>query len=151
LSVTKVEKVEINGTVVASAWVIDKEPVLGWWAEHTGQISSVPIRVLDTGTSSNYNWLRSYLIQQISWLKNSKAKTRRSNKILFDSIYEQNHITDRRYKERCRTQAFKMLDAWVAMGWISSYRPVYDVKDTKRKTPVAVSIKYDTTEQIEAN
>lgn len=148
LSVTKVEKVEINGTVVASAWVIDKEPVLGWWAEKTGEISSVPIRVLDTGTSSNYNWLRSYLIQQITWLKNGKGK-KRSNKILFDTIYKQNNITDRRYKERCRTQAFKMLDAWEDMGWITSYKPVYDAKDTRKKTPVAISIKYDTTAKIE--
>lgn len=151
LSVTKVEKVEINGTVVASAWVIDKEPVLGWWAEHTGEISSVPIRVLDTGTSSNYNWLRSYLIQQISWIKNGKGKRKRSNKILFDTIYKQNDITDRRYKDRCRKQTFKMLDAWVDMGWITSYRLVYDAHDSKKKTPVAVSIKYSQTEQIEAS
>lgn len=122
-SVVPMERVEaiVNGKLAESAVHVFREPPLISFAKERRQITTVPIKLLDTplsNTSANIR-LEDYLIERISRIKKDGVKT--SNKILFATIYKNAGITTKKQKQRAPEKIEKLLKHYESCGFIKGY------------------------------
>lgn len=81
-----------------------------------------------------------FLFREIGWMRNAKSK--RSNKILYSSVYAQNGDTTTRAKQLTRTMLFRLLDeCFIPAGYVTAYKEDNGgsgpgVKITLNKTPL---------------
>lgn len=107
------------------------KPILYEYAQISGQIITVPIKLLQTkdavrGTDEVIV-IRGYLLRQIEWIKNDK--TTRSDNITYQGIYEELSILrtaldSKAYENKTRkirNHVKAVLDEWIDEGYILKY------------------------------
>ena len=86
-----------NGRRIPAEYVFSRKPILYTYSEAKGQYLTVDFSVLDVFSDKNVTEyaieIRNYLITQIENMKNSKGY-RRSNKILWDTLYKHAGMKD---------------------------------------------------------
>ena len=109
----------VNGQVADAAIHIFREPPMMTFARERKQITTFSARLLDSPLSkTNGNIeLEDYLIEEIARIKNGK----RSNKLLFKTIYEHANITTTKQKQRAPGKIRQLLDHYKAHGFIKAY------------------------------
>ena len=109
----------VNGQVADAAIHIFREPPMMTFARERKQITTFSARLLDSPlskTNSNIE-LEDYLIEEIARIKNGK----RSNKLLFKTIYEHANITTTKQKQRAPGKIRQLLEHYKAHGFIKAY------------------------------
>ena len=139
----RVEIMELNGQKVTDCIHLLKNPPLYDYARDKNQIGSIDIKMLDTplsNTKENIE-IKGYLLRRIASIKNSKSNM--SDTIRYDTLYKYLQIKApnknalyRQYQE-VRNKVKKLLDFWIKMGLISSYR---EEKEGKSIAKVTISI-----------
>lgn len=136
------EKIEIGaGGKTVKGYHILREPILLSYAKMTKQLATVDARLLDikevdkkgnvTTVSIKSNEARvavnGYLLRRIAVMKNDRThkKTKQSNIILFDTLFEETGIPQDSNARRIKDYTFQVLDYFKAMNYIKGY--------TKRK------------------
>lgn len=101
------------------------KPILYQYAQQSKQIISIPIGLLNTknalSSTDEVIVIREYLIRRIETMKNTNGK---SNKILFDSIYQEIGLINKPTKQKAdkiRTSVKKILDYWKSEKYIKGY------------------------------
>jgi hypothetical protein len=112
----------VDGQLTEGALEIAEFPKLFQFSIDRGQITTVPIKLLESPiskTKANMT-LEDYLIRRISQMNNPNKKV--PNKILLSTLYEQCGIKDRMQKSRLVNDKLpKLLDHYVKTGYIKSY------------------------------
>lgn len=112
----------VDGQLTEGALEIAEFPKLFQFSIDRGQITTVPIKLLESPiskTKANLT-LEDYLIRRISQMNNPNKKV--PNKILLSTLYEQCGIKDRMQKSRLVNDKLpKLLDHYVKTGYIKSY------------------------------
>jgi hypothetical protein len=118
-------KIEIKagGEIVSGyEFISEKDPILYSHAQVSGQIYTIPIKLLKTKSkvrgTEEVIIIREYLIRQIEWIKSNKSK--RSPNITYKSIYEelgisQTDLNEKAYKEKTfkiRSHTKALLASW---------------------------------------
>lgn len=116
----------INGNVVESAIHILKEPALLTYAAITNQIATVDVKYLNSPLNKNDATieLEDYLIYRISRIKRKGSRT--SNKIRFETIYDNAGITTPMQRRRALEKLRKLLDFYKQGGFIDGFKIVSD-------------------------
>ncbi|MDE5854638.1 MAG: hypothetical protein K2H19_06200 [Ruminococcus sp.] len=131
------------GGKTVKGYLIQSEPLLLTYAKRTKQLATVDARLLDikevdekgkvTTVSIKSNESRvavnGYLLRRIAVMKNDRRtnkKPKKSNIILFESLFEETGITQDSNTRRIKDYAFQVLDYFTAMDYIKGY--------TKRKS-----------------
>lgn len=114
----------VNGQTAEAAIHIFREPPMVSFARERKQITTVSLKLLDTPISkTNANIeLEDYLIEEISRIK----KGGRNNKMLYEKIYQNASITQKKQKQRATEKIYKLLDHYVKCGYIKAYKKVSD-------------------------
>lgn len=109
----------INGQVAETAIRLFREPPMVTFARDRKQITTVPIKLLETPLSkTNQNLaLEDYLLEQIAHMKRGSV----SNKMLYQTIYENAGITTAKQKTRAPEKIKKILEYYVKCKHIKSY------------------------------
>ena len=122
--------VNLNGQEHEAYKLLDK-PILYEYAQISGQIISVPMKLLQTKdavrSTDEVIVIRGYLLRQIEWIKNDKSN--RSDNIAYQSIYNELKILkfdlgEQAYKDKTkkiRNHVKAVLDEWVEEGYILKY------------------------------
>lgn len=127
---------EAGGNEVVG-YKFNAKPVLYGYAQYSKQIISIPIGLLNTkkalSSTDEVIVIREYLIRRIETMKNTKGK---SNKILFDSIFQEIELdnNDNSYKtksKRTRDSIKKILDYWKTEKYIKDYNEYKDGRSFK--------------------
>ena len=112
----------VDGQLTEGALEIAEFPKLFQFSIDRGQITTVPIKLLESPiskTKANMT-LEDYLIRRISQMNNPNKKV--PNKILLSTLYEQCGIKDRMQKSRLVNDKLpKLLNHYVKTGYIKSY------------------------------
>lgn len=112
----------VDGQLTEGALEIAEFPKLFQFSIDRGQITTVPIKLLESPiskTKANMT-LEDYLIRRISQMNNPNKKV--PNKILLSTLYEQCGITDRKQRSRLVNDKLpKLLEHYVKTGYIKSY------------------------------
>ena len=111
----------VNGQIAESAIHVFREPAPISFAKERKQFTTIEVRLFDSPiskTSTNIQ-LEDYLIERISKIKRSSGKT--SNKILFDTIYKQAGITEKKQKQRAPKKIEKLLEHYKNCSFIKGY------------------------------
>jgi len=118
----------INGKTTHGVIFLYDEPPLVAFAKARNQITTLPLDLLAIPVNRNEKntQLADYLMVQISHMKNPKGKTKISNKMLFETIYEYLEITERKAKSRVKETIFKLLDYYKEKDFIKGYRKLKD-------------------------
>jgi len=144
LAATKIT-IKINGQEHEAYEILS--PILYEYARISGQIITVPIKVLQTKNAvrgtDEVIIIRGYLLRQIEWLRNTK--TDRSENITYQGIYEELEISkifldDMAYKNKTRAirnNVKAILSEWKDEGYIIDYT---EYKDGKTLTGVKITI-----------
>jgi hypothetical protein len=107
-------KVKTGGHLM-EAYQINRIPILYQYAQRTKQILSIPPKLLDTKEATRNTEeiisIKEYLIRRIEIMKNDKSM---SNKIVYDTIFEEVNIIIKRYTERDRYRRYikDILSLW---------------------------------------
>lgn len=122
-----------NGkTVTAWEYASNKMPILYTYSEQLNQVTSVNIRLLDTGTRNDETSIlaKTYMLREIAKMK---SKTRNSRKMLYVTIYkacgiDKNDSEDAKAKEankkrrnRYKSYIKQFCDSWTEQGFITGY------------------------------
>lgn len=110
LNMARLDKVEINGKIIDSVWIIKEHPILNKYADAIGQGKDKDINLLKTGTKAPYSTMRLYLVREIEKMREGKRTQKR---ILYTTLFDYLKITDRHKKKRYLTEAEKMLKHWI--------------------------------------
>ena len=141
----RVEIMMLNGNETRDCIHLFRTPPLYDYARDKNQIGTIDIKMLDTplsNTKENIE-LKGYLLKRIASIKN--AKSNMSDTIRYDTLYEylriDNSISDKdllrhKYME-IRNKVKKLLDFWIKMGFISSYK---EEKEGKSIAKIIISI-----------
>jgi len=126
---------------------IYRKPILYEYAQISGQIITVPIKVLQTKdavrSTDEVIIIRGYLLRQIEWMRNTK--TTRSDTITYQGIYEELEISkivlDKKAYEKktakIRGHIKAILDEWKEQGYIIDYA---EWKDGNKITGVKIML-----------
>lgn len=120
------EHYSVNGALTDAAIHIFREPPLISFAKQRNQITTVEIKLLQSPINKTDNNLLidDYLIERISRMKNSHGKS--SNKILFNTIFDNARITAARQKQRSKATIKRYLDHYKQCGFIKDYKEAAD-------------------------
>ena len=122
--------IKINNKEYKAYKLLDK-PILYQYAQVSGQIITVPSKLLQTKdtvrSTDEVIVIRGFLLRQIEWLKNTK--TRRSENITYRSIYEELEIfktalDEKAYENKTRKirdHIKAILEEWKEQGYIKKY------------------------------
>jgi hypothetical protein len=117
---------------------IYRKPILYEYAQISGQIITVPSKLLQTKdavrSTDEVIVIRGYLLRQIEWMKNEK--TNRSENITYTGIYEELEISriiynETAYKNKTRTirnHVKAILNEWREQKYIQNYEEYQDGK-----------------------
>lgn len=124
-------RVDIKGKI-QEAYKLYRKPILYEYSQLSGQIITVPIKLLNTKNKINSTEeviiIRGYLLRQIEWLKNEK--TNRNENIAYKGIYEELEILKTTYDEamykkkthNTRNNVKAILAEWIEQQYIKSYK-----------------------------
>lgn len=122
----------VNGKVIEQAYKIMAIPVLYKYAKEVGQIVSIRQEVLRIPCVSNTEdniVIKNYLAYRIELMKNKRNKIK-SDKILFDKIFEEAqiefHNNEKVERKRKRDVICKILNYWIETKYISWYEITKD-------------------------
>lgn len=120
------EHYSVNGALTDAAIHIFREPPLISFAKQRNQITTVEIKLLQSPINKTDNNLLidDYLIERISRMKNSHGKS--SNKILFNTIFDNARITAAKQKQRSKATIKRYLDHYKQCGFIKDYKEAAD-------------------------
>lgn len=120
LPIERISNVNINGkTTEAAIHILREPPMISFAKKHGNQLTTVPIKVLQSPISKTDNNLQieEYLIERIAKAKKGSL----SNKILISSIYEDANITDTKQKQRLPEKLIRYLDHYKKENFIKGY------------------------------
>ena len=129
LTATKA-RIKINGEL-KEAYRIYRKPILYEYAQISGQIITVPSKLLQTKdavrSTDEVIVIRGYLLRQIEWIKSDK--TIRNDNITYQGIYEELGISrtaldSKAYENKTRkirSHVKAVLDEWQSEGYILKY------------------------------
>jgi len=138
--------VKVSGTEY-EGYKLLRKPILYEYAQISGQIISVPIKVLQTKdavrSTDEVIIIRGYLLRQIEWLRNTN--TYRSDNVTYQGIYEELEISRiilaaKAYENKTakiRNHVKSILDEWKEQGYIIDY---VEYKDGKTLTGITIMI-----------
>jgi len=138
--------VEIKGEK-HEGYKIFRKPILYEYAQISGQIISVPIKVLQTKNAVRRTdeviIVRGYLLRQIEWMRNTN--TTRSDVITYQKIYEELDISKfmldaKAYEKKTakvRSHIKAILDEWKEQGYIIDYT---ENKDGNKLTGIKIML-----------
>lgn len=120
-SLLPLEKIDciINGKLTDSAINIFREPPMITYAKEHKQITTVKVELLQSPlrkTELNLK-LEDYIIEQISHMKKGTL----TNRMLFNSIYTNIGITDKKQRQRTPAKIYELLDYYKKQNWIKEY------------------------------
>jgi ribosomal protein S8 len=113
------------------AYKLYRKPILYEYAQVSGQIITVPNKLLQTKdavrSTDEVIVIRGYLLRQIEWIKNEKTK--RSENIIYKGIYNELEITRDFYDEipykkktaKVRRHVKSILEEWQEQGYIKKH------------------------------
>ena len=139
LAATKIT-VKVSGNEQEAYKLISK-PILYEYAQISGQIITVPAKLLQTKdalrSTDEVIVIRGFLLRQIEWIKNEKAT--RSANITYKSIYEELEITKDIYKadmykkktHATRVHVKTILEEWKRQGYLKDYEEYKERKTLK--------------------
>lgn len=117
----------INGKVVEQAFKLMTVPVLYKYAQKVGQIVSIDqdvIRIPNLSNTEDNIAIKNYLAYRIELMKNKRNRVK-SNRILFDKVFEETqiefHSNEKVERKRKREAICKILDYWITIKYISRY------------------------------
>jgi hypothetical protein len=123
--------VKING-YEHEAYKLLRKPILYEYAQISGQIITVPNKLLQTKdairSTDEVIVIRGYLLRQIEWIKNDK--TERNENITYKNIYEELEISrkildEKSYENKTgkiRSHVKAILDEWKEKKYIQGYK-----------------------------
>lgn len=127
-----------------NAFMLIDEPVLYKYAKLKRQVFAVPLRVLDTPPSKTNDVivLQGYLVRIVETLRRSSAA---ANTILYSTVYELLDSTGATKQKllRIRNHVKAILDYWVEIGYITSYR-----ETTQDRTKYSIELDVPTDQYI---
>lgn len=99
-----------------------REPPLFSFARERKQISSFSVKLLQSPLSktSKNLLIEDYLREEIAWMRNEKGN--RSHRILLETIFKEVGIKSRDSRLRKRKDILALLDHYVSIGFITSYK-----------------------------
>ena len=136
-------KANING-IEQEVYKLYRKPILYEYAQISGQIITVPMKLLNTKSKINSTEdviiIRGYLLRQIEWLKNER--TNRNENITYQSIYSELEIYKTTYDEAMykkkthitRNNVKAILDEWIEQNYIKKYEEYKEGKTIKGVT-----------------
>ena len=122
--------VTINGEEHEAYKILDT-PILYKYAQVSGQILTVPIKMLNTKnavrSTEEVTVIRGYLLRQIGWMRDNNST--RSDHITYQGVYDELGVSradldDMAYRNKTRTirnHATSILDEWKDQGYIIDY------------------------------
>lgn len=114
----------INGQTAEAAIHLFREPPMVSFARERKQLTTIDIKLLDTPlnkTNANIA-LEDYLIEEIARIK----KGNRSNKMLYETIYENTGIKTAKQKQRAPEKIRQLLSYYEACKFIKNYKEMKD-------------------------
>ena len=126
LPIEMLSNVDIRGKITESAINIFREPPLLSFAKGRNQVTTVPVKLLQSPISKTESnlMLEDYLIYRISKAK-AKGKDKKpkfSNIIKLETLYREMEITDRRAKPRLLDKVVRYLDYYKEVKYIVDYK-----------------------------
>lgn len=139
------KKVEVRaGGHTTTAYKIIDAPVLYDYARMTGQVITVPAKLLDIRDSSGGKIsntetriaVKGYLMRRISVMK-GKTANRQSKIILYNTMFEELGLTDltRDDQKRIRKYCLEVLEYWKSSGFVNGYS---ELTQGKKKTGIEI-------------
>lgn len=121
LHINRITKTKINGAFVDGAIRILEEPALVAFARQRKQITTIKRELLESPISKTEGNLAidDYLIENIGQMKNEKSK--RNNRILYDTICSICKLTGRMQKLRLRDKVKIYLTHYQSCGFIKGF------------------------------
>lgn len=115
-----------NGQLTEGAIHLFREPPMVSFARERKQITTVPIKLLETPLNkTNQNLaLEDYLLEQIAHMKRGSI----TNKMLYQTIYENTGIKDKKQKQRAPEKIKKILSYYQSCGHIKAFDMESDKK-----------------------
>ena len=122
--------VKINGEL-KEAYRIYRKPILYEYAQISGQIITVPSKLLQTKdavrSTDEVIVIRGYLLRQIEWIKSDK--TTRNENVTYQGIYDELKVSrldlgEKAYERKTakiRSHVKAILDEWINEGYILKY------------------------------
>ena len=125
LPIEMLSNVDIRGKITESAINIFREPPLLSFAKGRNQVTTVPVKLLQSPISKTESslMLEDYLIYRISKakLKGKDKKPKFSNIIKLETLYREMEITDRRAKPRLLDKVERYLEYYKKIKYIVDY------------------------------
>ena len=125
-SLLPMERVDgvINGKVVESAIHLFREPPLISFARGREQITTIERRLLETPVNKTDQTLmiEDYLIERIAHAKTGNL----SNKILYDTLFKEAKVTDKKQRLRAKAKVKTILWHYVKCDYIKNYEEEED-------------------------
>lgn len=128
---------KINGKITECIYILNT-PILYTNAKYKNQISTTERNVIETSdTNKNKTTINisNYLKNNILQMKGKKTK--RTNKILFNTLYTDLEINGKTQRQRARQKIIKSLDQYKKNGFIKSYKIE---KDNNQYKAIVISI-----------
>ena len=111
----------VDGNLTDGLIHLFREPPLFTFARERKQVSSYKVQLLQVPISkTNKNiQIEDYVRDQIAWMKNKKSK--RSNRLTLDAIFEAAGITTAKQRQRKRADVTKLLTHYANCSWIKRF------------------------------
>ena len=111
----------VDGNLTDGLIHLFREPPLFTFARERKQVSSYKVQLLQVPISkTNKNiQIEDYVRDQIAWMKNKKSK--RSNRLTLDAIFEAAGITTAKQRQRKRADITKLLTHYANCSWIKRF------------------------------
>lgn len=124
MHVEMIDRHNVQGGIAESAVHILAEPALMKFARKRNQITTVPVKLLQSPVSKTEANLaiEGYLIERVAKAKNGTGQ----NKILYATVNEHAHITGKKQQERTPEKVKRYLDYYAQCGHIKKYTAAKD-------------------------
>lgn len=113
-----------NGQIIDSAIHLFREPPLMTFARERKQFTTITLKLLNgplNKTAANLE-LEDYLIEQIARIKTGN----RNKKMLYKTIYENTHITEKKQRQRAPAKIKKLLTHYKECNYINDFKITKD-------------------------
>ena len=113
-----------NGQIIDAAIHLFREPPLMTFARERKQFTTITLKLLNSPlnkTAANME-LEDYLIEQIARIKTGS----RNKKMLYKTIYENTHITEKKQRQRAPAKIEKLLTHYKECNYIKGFKKAAD-------------------------
>ena len=114
----------INGKLTTDAIHLFRQPPLMEFAENRGQITTVKAELLNIGRNKNVQTMaiEDYLLTRIARMKDAKKKKKAlSNKILYETVFSNCALTEKKQKQRAKGKITDILNHYKEQGYIKGF------------------------------